>query len=75
MNKCNSRLHYTCIVDSKIVHLGWATSGPPAPVAATGGPPVAQPPHWWRAIWVTTVTLRAQQQEFLKLQTTIKAAV
>ena len=36
----------------QIAHLGWATSGPPAPVAATVGPPVAHPPHRWRAIWI-----------------------
>ena len=29
-----------------------ATSGPLVPVAATDGPPVAHPPHQWRAIWV-----------------------
>ena len=36
---------------SQIAHLGWATSGPPVPVAAIAGPPVAQPPHRWHAIW------------------------
>ena len=36
---------------AQIAHLGWATNGPPAPVAATAGPPVAHPPHRWRAIW------------------------
>ena len=35
---------------TQIAHLGWATSGPPAPVAATVGPPVAHPPHQRRAI-------------------------
>ena len=37
---------------SQIAHLGWATGGPLAPVAATAGPPMAHPPHRWRAIWV-----------------------
>ena len=36
---------------TQIANLGWATSGPPAPVAATSGTPVAHPPHRWRAIW------------------------
>ena len=36
---------------TQIAHLGWATSGPSAPMAATGGPPMAHPPHRWRAIW------------------------
>ena len=36
---------------SQIAHFGWATSGPPALVAATNGPPVAHPPHRWRPIW------------------------
>ena len=36
---------------SQIAHLRWATSGPPAPVAATVGPPVVHPPHRWHAIW------------------------
>ena len=40
-----------CRTITQIAHLGWATSGPPAPVAATGGPPVAYPPHRWHAIW------------------------
>ena len=71
-DKCYKKKVYPIVYQfrfglSQIAHLGWATSGPPAAVAANVGPPVAHPPHRWLAIWDVVFTIQVCLSSFLDI--------
>ena len=53
---------------SQIAHLGRATGGPPAVVAANGEPPVAHPPHQRCAIWVELTLWSLEKMKYICLE-------